>query len=270
MLPRSIDIGPLTIHLYGLIIAVAVFAGWYLAKKRSSIYRIPKTIFDNPILIVPMALAIIGARVYHVLDLWSYYNTNPIQILAIQNGGLGIWGGLLGAFVGFWLVAKVKKLNLLSILDLAAPSILLGQSIGRIGNFINQEAFGPPTDLPWAVYINFENRPVQFVSSTHFHPTFFYEAALDFIFFIILLYLSKKSIVKGQMSLVDRQRDLVNGQLFALYLIFYSTGRFIVEFWRIDTWVIGEIKIAHILAIATFVLGTWLFVRLKKIGVDIT
>lgn len=263
MLPQVINFGPLTIHLYGLVIALSIFLGWLLAKKRAYLYKIPQALFDDPVLIIPLFLAIVGARVYHVLDLWSYYSTNPIQILAIQNGGLGIWGGLIGVFVGFWLVAKVKKLNLLSILDLAAPSILLGQSIGRIGNFINQEAFGPPTSAPWGIFIRPENRPPQFTSATHFHPTFFYEAALDFIFFIILLYLSKKLIVKGQMS-------IVNGQMFALYLILYSTGRFIVEFWRIDTWTIGTIKIAHVLAIATFVFGAWLFVKLKKVELDTT
>lgn len=261
MLPKVINLGPLTLHLYGLIIAIAVFLGWLLAKKRAYLYKIPQALFDDPVLIIPLFLAIVGARVYHVADYWEIYSKNLPSIFAIQNGGLGIWGSLIGILAGFWIVAKVKKLDLLSILDLAAPSILLGQSIGRFGNFINQEAFGPPTSAPWGVYISPENRPAQFLSSSHFHPTFFYEAALDFIFFIILLYLSKKSIVKDQMS-------IVNGQLFALYLIFYSTGRFIAEFWRIDTATIGTIKIAHVLAIATFVFGAWLFVKLKKVELD--
>ena len=136
MIPREILLGPITIHLYGLIIAIAIFLGWFLAKKRAHLYKIPQTIFDDPILLIPLVLAIIGARIYHVLDFWDYYSNNLNQILAITNGGLGIWGALIGVFLGFYLVAKVKKLDFLKILDLAAPSLLVGQALGRIGNFI--------------------------------------------------------------------------------------------------------------------------------------
>lgn len=256
MLPRTINIGPLTIHLYGVIIATAIYLGWLLAKKRAAVYQIPQKLFDDPILIAPLVLAIAGARVYHVLDFWDFYSQNPGQILAIQNGGLGIFGGLIGVFLGFWLIAKIKNLSFLAILDLASPSILLGQAIGRIGNFINQEAFGPPTNLPWGIYISPENRPEQFINFTHFHPTFFYEAALDLIFFLMLLYLSRPSTVNRQPSTVGR------GQLFALYLLFYSTGRFISEFWRIDTWMVDGFKVAHILSVIVFFFGLWLLRRL--------
>ena len=262
MIPQEILLGPVTIHLYGLIIAMAIFLGWFLAKKRAHFYKqslrssssqgltaglkIPQTIFDDPVLLIPLVLAIIGARIYHVLDFWEYYASNPSQIIAIWNGGLGIWGALGGVFLGFWIISKVKKIDLASILDSASPSLLLGQALGRIGNFINQEGFGPPTNLPWGIYIGPENRPFQFVNSTRFHPTFFYEAILDFIFFLILLFLSQRLKIKGQM--------------FALYLIFYSIARFIAEFWRIDTWVIGDIRIAHFIAVLTFLLGIGLFV----------
>ena len=151
ILPKVIEAGPLTFHTYGFVIALAIFSGWYLAKKRAKIYRIPQKIFDEPILLIPLALSIIGARLYHVLDLWSYYGRNLVDIVKIQNGGLGIWGGILGMFLGFLIVVKVKKLDFLKSLDLAAPSIILGQAIGRFGNYINQEGFGPPTNLPWGV-----------------------------------------------------------------------------------------------------------------------
>lgn len=253
MLPRSFEIGPFTIHLYGVIIAIAIFVGWYIAKKRAAIYKIPRNLFDDPILLLPLILGIIGARAYHVADYWSFYSASPLSIINISAGGLGIWGSLVGIFLGFWLVAKVKRIDFISLLDLASPALLLGQAIGRIGNYINQEAFGPPTNLPWGVFIESQNRPIQFKSATHFHPTFFYEAILDFIFFFILLTISKKLKVKGQ--------------LFALYLIFYSTGRFIAEFWRIDTATIGTFKVAHLLSLAAFLLGIWLFARQKR-GLD--
>src|SRR3990167_11185886 len=245
MLPRSIDLGPVSIHLYGLIIAIAVYAGWHLAKKRAHSYKIPTKIFNDPILLIPLVLSIIGARVYHVADNWQIYNTDPVTILYIANGGLGIWGAILGLFLGFAIVARVRKINLLSTLDLAAPSILLGQAIGRFANYFNQEGFGPPTDMPWGVFIEKQYRPQEFIASTHFHPTFFYESLLNFIFFIILLKISTRLKIKGQ--------------VFSLYLIFYSTTRFIVEFWRIDTATIGAVKIAHIIAIAVFLIGVWGF-----------
>lgn len=250
MIPPKVSIGPLTINLYGVIIAVAIYIGWLIAKKRASLSQIPKSLFDDPILVIPLIFGIIGARLYHVSDFWSFYKTDLQSILFIWNGGLGILGGLLGVFLGFWLVSKIRKINFLSLLDLASPSVLLGQAIGRFGNFVNQEAFGPPTSLPWGVYIDPVHRPSQYQTFTHFHPTFFYEAILDFIFFLILLRFSQSPKIKGQ--------------TFALYLILYSIGRFIVEFWRIDTAKIEDLKVAHILTVLIFLLGIYLFRAKKK------
>lgn len=258
MIPKAIEIGPLAVHLYGIIIALAIFTGWLVAKKRAHLYQIPKALFDDPILLVPLILAIVGARLYHVFDYWDFYFHNPLSAVNIQNGGLGIWGGLFGAFIGFLIVAKVKKLQFWSVLDLASPALILGQAIGRFGNFVNQEAFGPPTNLPWGIFIRPENRPAEFASSTHFHPTFFYEAILDAIFFVILIYLSKPSTVNRQ------QTTTKPGQTFALYLILYSIGRFIVEFWRIDTATIENFKVAHVLSIIAFILGIVLLAINKK------
>ena len=273
MLPREINLGPLTIHLYGFVIAVSIYIGWLLAKKRASIYKqslrsssinrrtaglkIPQSIFEDWILLIPLVLGIAGARLYHVLDYWSYYSSSLISILKISDGGLGIWGGLAGMIIGFWIVAKIRKLDILSSLDLVAPSILLGQVIGRFANYINQEGFGPPTDKPWGVFIDQAHRPLQYFSYTRFHPTFFYEAVINFIFFLILMYWLKKSTVNGQLS-------VVKGRTFALYLIFYSTSRFITEFWRINTWVIGQVKVAHVFSIVSFMIGIVLLIFSRK------
>lgn len=250
MIPRSVEIGPFTLHLYGLIVAASIYLGWFLARKRASLYKIPQKIFDDPILVIPLVLGIAGARLYHVVDYWNIYSHDLISILFINRGGLGIWGGILGAAIGFLIVAKIKKLEALTVLDLAAPSLLLGQAIGRVANFVNQEGFGPPTTLPWAVYIEPPNRPPQFSNFAHFHPTFFYEAILNLIFFLLLLHLAKK--LKGR------------GGAFGLYLIFYSTTRFIVEFWRIDTAMIGEIKVAQGLSVLALCIGIWLFFHRSK------
>lgn len=244
-MPKDVNLGPITIHLYGVIVAIAIYSGYVLARKRAHLYKIPQKIFDDPVVFVPLILAIIGARAYHVADFWSIYSQNLISIFYITNGGLGILGGLAGAFLGFLIIAKIKKLEAFDILDLAAPSLLLGQAVGRLANFVNQEGFGPPTNLPWAVFIEPDSRPNQFSNFSHFHPTFFYEAALDLFFFVIILYLAKRLKIRRR--------------VFALYLIFYSAGRFIVEFWRIDTATTGEIKIAHVLTIIMFLVGLWLF-----------
>ena len=250
MIVAQIKIGFLTIHLYGLIIAASMYAGYLLAKRRSSLYRIPRKIFDDPILLLPLILAIVGARVYHVLDYWSVYSQHPIEILYIANGGLGIWGAIAGAVLGFWFIAKVRSLNFLSVLDLASPSLLLGQAIGRIGNYVNQEGFGPPTSMPWGVYISPDHRPYQFANFNYFHPTFFYEAIADLIFFVIIILLAS--------------RFKKRGQVFALYLILYSLGRFIVEFWRIDTATIGTLKVAQVFSILAFGIGIFLLVKSRS------
>lgn len=250
MIPKGFFIGPFFFHFYGLIIASSIALGWIIARSRSHLYRIPKKLFDDPILLIPLILGLLGARAYHVVDYWKIYSQNPSAIVAIQNGGLGILGGLIGIFVGFWLVAKIRNISFLSLLDLISPSVILGQAIGRIGNYINQEGFGPPTNLPWGVYIDPSQRPLQYESATRFHPTFFYEALIDFFVFLLLVNLSKK-ITKS-------------GQIFALYLILYSIIRFIVEFWRIDTARIGEIKVAQLLSIIIFIYGFYLLVPRTK------
>lgn len=254
-------IGPLTFHLYGLIIAIAIYLGYSLAKTRAKIYKIPKKLFDDPILFAPLLLSLLAARAYHVLHYWSLYKNDLSKVIYISNGGLGIWGALFGAVLGFYLIAKIKKVNFTSICDLAAPSLLLGQTVGRFGNFINQEGFGKPTNLPWGVYISPQNRPEQYLNFSKFNPTFFYEAALDFIALAILIYVENKSIKKGH-------KQLVSGQLFSLYLIFYSASRFLTEFWRIDTWTISGIKVAHVICLIAFSLGCYTFYAQSKKGLD--
>jgi phosphatidylglycerol:prolipoprotein diacylglycerol transferase len=155
-----------------------------------------------------------------VLDYWDIYRQNLLSILNFSGGGLGIWGGLIGMFLGFWIVTKIRRVNFLSVLDLIAAPLLLSQAIGRLGNFVNQEAFGQPADLPWAIFIDFQNRPFQYQTNTHFHPTFFYEAILN---------------------------------------------RFLVEFYRIDTATVGQLKLAQLLSVILFTVGLFLFAKLSKI-----
>ena len=250
LIKSQIQIGFINIHLYGLIVALAIYTGYLLAKRRASLYGIKTKIFDDPILLVPLILALVGARLYHVVDYWSYYSQNFIEVLYIANGGLGIAGAIAGAVLGFWFVAKVRSLNFLSVLDLASPSLLLGQAIGRIGNYVNQEGFGPPTDKLWGVYISEDHRPYQFANFNYFHPTFFYEAIADLIFFLVLIFATKRLKIRGQ--------------VFALYLIFYAIARFISEFWRIDTATVDTLKVAHVLSVLAFGIGVFLLVKSRQ------
>ncbi len=252
MIKPYLELGPLKLHYYGLIIAAAIYIGLKLAQKRSAFYKIPAKLFDDLVIFTPLFLALIGGRAYHVLDKWSVYSQNPASIFYVSNGGLGIWGGLAGLIVGAYLVSKLKKINFLSFMDVISPSVLLAQALGRIGNFINQEGFGPPTQKPWGVYIDEIHRPIQYAASKFFHPTFFYEAIINLVFFIILVKITKQAKKPGQM--------------FGFYLISYSVGRFIVEFWRMDTWQIGEFKIAQVLSVIAFTSGVYLVLSVKKKG----
>ena len=251
MIPSQFEIGPFSFHIYGFLIGIAIVIGWYVCKVRAKLYKIPQSIFEDSILLVPLLMAFIGARLYHVLDYRNVYFKDPITIFYVQNGGLGIWGGLLGTVLGLIIVSKVKKINIINALDLIAPALALGQAIGRLGNYINQEGFGPPTNLPWAVEIQAKNRPLQYILYSRFHPTFFYEAILDLLTFIILIYLSKKFKAPGR--------------IFSLYLIFYSLSRFLVEFFRIDTWQISGIKVAQVLSVLTLILGITFFFKIPKL-----
>lgn len=249
-LPETISVGPLTFHPYGVIFATAAMAGFLVAEKRAKIYKISRTHVEN-LFLITILLGIFFSRVYHVFDYFSYYQENPFEALAIWKGGLGIFGGIFGGVLGVWLYAKTKKLNFLKICDLSVPSLALGQAIGRWGNFFNQEAFGPPTDLPWKIYIAPQNRPEFWANQSFFHPVFLYESLWNFLNFVILLFLEKQS----------RQRRRV-GDLTFFYFAFYGFGRFFIEFLRFDTATINGIKAAHIVSLL-FVLGG-LFFLLKN------
>lgn len=251
MINPEIEIGPLTFHIYGLIIGISILCGWYIAKKRAHIYKINQKEFEDPILLVPLVLSILGARIYHIADYWQVYSKDLLSIFKVSSGGLGIWGALIGTFIGFMIVSKVKKIKLLTILDMISPPMILSQAIGRIGNFVNQEGFGAPTGLPWGVFIEERFRPQEFKNYSFFHPTFFYEAILDMVVFALLVAISKKSKKRGQ--------------TFGSYLILYGLSRFIIEFFRIDTWTVGEMKIAHLLSIIAVAYGIFLIYSTRRL-----
>jgi phosphatidylglycerol:prolipoprotein diacylglycerol transferase len=248
-LPQAFQIGPLTLHVYGVIFASAVLAGYLVAVRLAPRRGIePGKIED--LFLFGLPVSIIGARLYHVFDLWPYYRQRPGEILAVWQGGMGIYGGIIAGLLFVYLLARRRRLPLLNLLDVLLPALAVGQAIGRWGNFFNQEAFGPPTDLPWGIPIEPRFRPSIWAARTRFHPFFLYESLLDLLNFVLLIFLMRRTPKPG----------LVAG----LYFLNYGLIRFSLEFLRWDTWIAGGVKVAHLLSAVFVVVGLAFLLRLYK------
>lgn len=247
-------LGPFSVYFYGIFISVSAFFGFLLAKKRLSKFGLKEKDLET-IIIILIPSAIVGARVYHVLSWLSYYRMFTGEIFQVWRGGLGFFGAFIVGLMGLFIFSRAKKINFISLLDLLVPSVILSQAIGRLGNYFNQEAFGPPTKLPWKFYVLPDKRPINFLNQSYFHPTFFYESILCFISLAIFLHLEKKL-------------ETHNGFSFGFYLTSYGIIRFLMEFLRFDTWVISGIKVAQTISVVFIVIGVYLIrngIRGKKL-----
>ena len=217
---HTLEIGPLTLRMYGLCIALGVIAAVVISSKRwEARGGNPDDIGTIALWAVPAG--VIGARLYHVATDWKTYRDDWGAAFNITQGGLGIPGGiLLGVLVGV-IVVKKKGLPVAPLLDVVAPAIPVAQAIGRLGNWFNQEVFGRPTTLPWGLEIDAANRPIGYEQFTTFHPTFLYEGLWNLA-------------VAGLLIWIDRSRKLRPGELFAGYVLGYGIGRLWVEELRID------------------------------------
>jgi phosphatidylglycerol:prolipoprotein diacylglycerol transferase len=244
--PILIELGPLTIRWYGLLIASAVLIGvslsQYLAKRRNVD---PNILGDLAIWLVIAAIP--SARLYYVLFEWKQYAQHPDQIIAIWNGGIAIHGAILGGTLAAIIFARLQKISVWQLADLVAPSLILGQAIGRWGNFFNSEAFGDPTDLPWKLYIPLERRPLNFANYEYFHPTFLYESLWNLMVFGILITLFFRGL-KGSPRLKV-------GTIALVYMVAYSCGRVWIEGLRTDSLMIGPLRIAQIVSLTAITLG---------------
>ncbi len=252
--PTLIELGPLVIRWYGLLIASAVLIGvslsQYLAKRRNVDQNL---LADLAIWLVIAAIP--SARLYYVLFEWEQYAQRPDQIIAIWNGGIAIHGAILGGTLAAIIFARIQKVSIWQLADLVAPSLILGQAIGRWGNFFNSEAFGDPTDLPWKLYIPPERRPQQFMKFEYFHPTFLYESLWNLMVFGLLMTLFFRDL--------KRRPHLKVGTLALVYMVAYSTGRVWIEGLRTDSLMIGPLRIAQIVSLSAIALGltglAWLY-----------
>lgn len=251
----AFQVGALTVRWYGLIIAAAVIVGYLVAYFRAQ-SRGDDTDHVGNILIVSMIAAIIGARIYYVLFSFNSYRGNLLEMAAIWHGGLAIHGGLIGGILAVIIYTRYKKLDFWYWADLLAPSLILGQAIGRWGNYFNQEAFGYPTDLPWAIFIPPEKRPPEFAGAGYFHPTFLYESLWDLLGFILLIFLARYQ---------RRHRDrLPDGTVLLAYGIFYSAGRFAIESLRTDSLYLQGLRAAQVAGVVAIVLCVILFIIRRR------
>lgn len=240
MNPVAFSIFGIDIMWYGVLISLGVLLGVLVALRECRRVGFKEEdLLDFLLYAIPVG--IIGARTYYVIFSWDYYSQNLGQIINIRNGGLAIHGGLIaGAIVGV-IFCKIRKINIWQILDIVIPSVALGQAIGRWGNFINQEAYGGPTNLPWGIMVN----------GVKVHPTFLYESIIDLSVFVLLMWY-RKNKRKNQ------------GEVIALYLILYSIGRFFVEGMRTDSLMFLNMRVAQLISLGLILLGISIFVFLRK------
>ncbi|KPU42214.1 prolipoprotein diacylglyceryl transferase [Oxobacter pfennigii] len=248
--PVAFSINGLEIRWYGVIIASGMFIGTILAIIESRRVKFDENIiYDIVLLCVPSA--IVGARLYYVIFEWNYYKDKLLEAIDIRQGGLAIHGGIIAAVLAAIIYTRIKKADFFKAADICAPSMILGQAIGRWGNFFNQEAHGG------AVSKEFISRFPQFIqeqmyiNGVYYHPTFLYESLWNFAIFIILLFYRRKS--------------KVTGETFMLYIIFYSVGRFFIEGLRTDSLMIGSFRTAQITSIVLILLGITGIVILRKV-----
>ena len=226
---RGFSIGPLTVNFYGLIIGIGLLlAVWYGSKRSKQFGFKEDDILDGVLWVTPFA--ILCARLYYCIFSWDSYASNPISILYIWNGGLAIYGGVLGAIVGVTVFCKIKKIKLPALLDLVSLGFLIGQSIGRWGNFFNREAFGEATDI--FCRMGLLNKFTGVVE--YYHPTFLYESLWNATGFVLLHFLSKKRKYDGQIALG--------------YAAWYGLGRAFIEGLRTDSLMWGPIRVSQALA----------------------
>ncbi|MGM3305698.1 prolipoprotein diacylglyceryl transferase [Anabaena sp. WFMT] len=252
--PILLKLGPIVIRWYGLLIASSVLIGvslsQYLAKRR---HVDPELISDLSIWLVIGAIP--AARLYYVLFQWSEYSQHPERIIAIWQGGIAIHGAIIGGVTAALMFAKLKKISFWQLTDLVAPSLILGQAIGRWGNFFNSEAFGDPTNLPWKLYIPPERRPPSLANFEYFHPTFLYESLWDLMVFALLLTLFFRAL--------SSKPRLKVGTLFLVYWVAYSLGRLWIEGLRTDSLMLGPLRIAQIVSLTGMSFGlaglAWLY-----------
>ena len=225
--PIAIALGPFQVHWYGVIIGLAIILALYIAIKETEKRGLDKDLFMD-LMLWAIPIAILSARLYYVLFEWGYYSQNPGEIIAIWNGGLAIHGALIGGVITAIVFTKKRQVSFWQLVDIAAPSIILGQAIGRWGNFINQEAHGGEVTRAFLENLQLPEWIINqmYINGAYYHPTFLYESIWNLVGFILLMLLRKVNLRRGEM--------------FLTYVIWYSVGRFFIEGMRTDSLMLTE------------------------------
>ena len=232
--PIAFSIGEINIYWYGILIASAILLGLFLAKFRDKKFGI--NFYDvEEFVLWALPISIIGARLYYVIFSWELYKDNPLSVFGIRNGGLAIYGGIIGAILTAIIFCKVKKIKLLDLLDYVVPFLALGQAIGRWGNFFNREAYGLETNSFFRMEIL--KSTGEYISV---HPTFLYESAGLLLIFTLLMIIKRK----------------FSGQILAEYFFLYGILRSAIEWLRVDSLMIGNFKVSMILSILLVIISS--------------
>lgn len=240
MNPIAFKLFGIEVRWYGVLIAAAVVIGTILALREAKKRNVDEdTIIDLLLFAIPAS--IIGARLYYVAFSWENYKNNPMEILNLRGGGLAIHGVIIAGVIVALIFCKKRKISFWTIGDIVAPSLILGQAIGRWGNFANQEAHGGPTNLPWGIMVD----------GVKVHPTFLYESIWNFGLFLFLLYYSRK-------------KSKADGEVFLLYIVLYSVARFFIEGMRTDSLMLGPIRVAQLISLSTIIIGSVILYKRKK------
>ncbi|MFD1639537.1 prolipoprotein diacylglyceryl transferase [Evansella tamaricis] len=252
--PVALELGPITVYWYGLLIGLGAFLGYVLATREATKRGLPKELFAD-LLLYALPLAVIGARLYYVIFRWEQFADNPARAFAIWEGGLAIHGALIASVLTALIFAKKRGYSFWKIADIAAPSILLGQAVGRWGNFMNQEVYGGEVSRSFLENMMLPEFIINqmYINGAYHHPTFLYESIWNLIGVAILLYL--------------RRVNMRRGEMFITYAIWYSVGRFFIEGIRTDYLLIGDfLRTAQVVSILTVVGGIILIIYRRKKG----
>ncbi len=263
-------IGPLLIHYYGILISLGILAATWVSVKLAKRENLGEDYIWDMLPWVVLA-GVVGARVWHILTppqsmvdmglTTQYYLTHPLDAIAIWKGGLGIPGAVIGGALAAWVYARAKKISFLKVVDVVAPGLAIAQAIGRWGNFVNQELYGSPTDLPWAIYIEPAYRLPEFANQAYYHPLFLYESLANLIIAGLLLWMFFK------------MKDRLVGMVFQVYLILYPTVRFLLEFLRLDPSNVRNLNINQtlmgVIAILSAATLLWRLLKRKKLDDEI-
>src|SRR5574341_1411903 len=252
-LPDGFPLGPLYVRFYGIILMLGALAGAWLATR-----EVKRRGYEPEIVWDLLTYLFIGARLWHILTpppssgiTAGWYLTHPLDALAIWKGGLGIPGAVIGGAVALYFYCRRHNLNFLEWTDIAAPSVALGQAIGRWGNFFNQELYGAPTNLPWKIYIDPNHRLVGYNDVEYYHPLFLYESIWNLANMFLLLWISRRFAER-----------LKPGDLFLTYLVVYPVGRFLLDFLRLDASLVGGININQtVMAVVALLAAATLYWR---------